>query len=185
VRHGLGGIGDISGSPGESRGAAALLLTPVAVADRAISGALASLVQFHLSLMVEVLWDATRRGTGRTASGASLAVGEDAHFSPADLVSLAAASCLMKTFLGLVESTALPVLSYLSTAELAEDPGRIGPAHVRVRAFITTTSEDHRRSLEALVARARALSPIGCLLGDRLDLVTEFHVLSGTAPRTS
>lgn len=129
--------------------------------------------------MVELVWDATRRGTAQTASGASLAVGEDARFSPGDLVSLAAASCLMKSFLALADASAVPLLSYLSTAELADELGPGRPARVHVRAYITTTSEDHRRQLEALVARARAASPIGCLLGDRLDLVSEFHVLSG------
>jgi organic hydroperoxide reductase OsmC/OhrA len=131
--------------------------------------------------MVELVWDATRRGTGRAASGASLAVGEDAHFSPADLVSLAAASCLMKTFLGLAEAAHVPLLSYLSTAELAEDKGPGGRSQVRVRAYITTTSEEHRRQLDTLVAQAHAASPICCLLGDRVDVVAEFHVFLGSA----
>lgn len=131
--------------------------------------------------MVELVWDATRRGTGRTASGASLAVGEDAHFSPADLVSLAAASCLMKTFLGLVEAANVPLLSYLSTADLTDDTSPGGRSRVHVRAFITTTSEDYRRQLETLVAQAHAASPIGCLLGDRLEVVAEFLVFPGSA----
>jgi organic hydroperoxide reductase OsmC/OhrA len=133
------------------------------------------------SKMVELVWDASRRGTGRTASGASLAVGEDAHFSPADLVSLSAASCLMETFLGLAEAAKIPLLSYLSTAELEDDKAPNGRSRVRVRAYITTTSEDHRRQLEALVAQAHAASPIGCLLGDRLDVGAEFHVFRSPA----
>lgn len=135
--------------------------------------------------MVELVWDATRRGTGRTASGASLAVGADAHFSPADLVCLAAASCLMQTFLGLVEAAHVPLLSYLSTAELAEDAGPGGPGRVHVRTYLTTTSEEHRRQLEALVTRAHAASPICSLLGDRLDVSAEFHVLAARAPGAS
>jgi len=130
--------------------------------------------------MVEMVWDAERHGTGRTASGASLAIGDEAHFSPDDLVCLAAASCLMKTLLGMAEDEGVPLLSYLSTAELIRDAAESGSGRVRIRAYVSTDTDDDRRRLEALSERARTGSPIACLLGDRVEVVADVRVLEAT-----
>jgi organic hydroperoxide reductase OsmC/OhrA len=134
--------------------------------------------------MVELVWDERRRGTGQSASGVSLTVGENAHFSAGDLLSLGAAACLMDTFLALAEAARLPVLSYLSTAELVHDSDSSQPAHVRVRVYVATTSEAYRRQLEVLLTRARVASATGCLLGERLVVAGNCHVLADRAQAT-
>jgi organic hydroperoxide reductase OsmC/OhrA len=132
--------------------------------------------------MIELVWDARQQGTGRGTSGASLRVGADTHFSPEDLLGLAAAGCLMKTFLTLAEEAALPFLSYLSTAELVpgEQPDR--PLRMCVRTYVTAANEADRRRLERVVARARRDSPIASLLGDRVEIISECSVLAGASP---
>ena len=66
--------------------------------------------------MIELVWDEERRGTGTTASGASLDVGDAAEWSPVDLLALAAAGCVMRTFLQVAAEEHVPVLGYLSTS---------------------------------------------------------------------
>ena len=132
--------------------------------------------------MIELVWDARRQGTGRNTSGASLAVGDEAHFSPDDLVSLAAASCLMKSFLTLAAENKLPLLSYLSTSEVVHDDDARVPSRVRVRAYVVAANDTDRAGLEALVARAKAQSPVSRLLGDRVEVTFDVRVLSGAPP---
>ena len=131
--------------------------------------------------MIELVWDARREGTGRGASGAALRVGADTHFSPEDLLGLAAAGCLMKTFLTLAEEAALPLLSYLSTAELIQGEAPLRSPHIRVRTYVTAANEVDRQRLEALAKRATSTSPIACLLGDRVEVVPEVRVLAGAS----
>jgi organic hydroperoxide reductase OsmC/OhrA len=128
--------------------------------------------------MVELVWDARRQGTGRGSSGASLRVGVETHFSPEDLLGLAAAGCLMTTFIALAEGASAPLLSYLSTAEVVPGDPPDGPPRVRVRAYVTAATEDDRQRLEGLVERTKKSSPIACLLGDRVEVIPEFRVLA-------
>lgn len=132
--------------------------------------------------MVELVWDARQQGTGRGSSGTSLRVGAETHFSPEDLLGLAAAGCLMTTFLTLAEEASVPLLSYLSTAELVAGSVPGAPSRVRVRAYVTAATEADRERLERLVERTKAKSPIACLLGDRVEVLPEFRVLMAPSP---
>ena len=129
--------------------------------------------------MVELVWDAHRQGTGRAPSGASVHVGHDTHFTPEDLVGIAAASGLMTALLESADAAGVPVLSYLSTAEVVAGDRFEPRGHLRVRAFVTAANPADRARLEGLLELAKVKSPIACLLGDRLDFTLEARVLAG------
>ena len=63
--------------------------------------------------MIELVWDADRSGTCMSSDGASLTAGDLAAWSPDDLLAMAAASCLMRTFLQIAAEEHVPVLGTL------------------------------------------------------------------------
>src|SRR4029453_13338898 len=66
--------------------------------------------------MIELVWDADRSGTCMSSDGASLTAGDLAAWSPDDLLTMAAASCLMRTFLQIAAKEHVPVLGYVASA---------------------------------------------------------------------
>lgn len=131
--------------------------------------------------MVELVWDAEHIGTAVTSSGASAKVGDRAPFSPEDLVAMAAASCLMRSFLQLAEQVRLPILSYASTARLESGPGPT-PPRVAVHVFVVASSCTDEQTLRDLCQASAAASPIAQLLGNRVTLTCDVRVLCREQP---
>ena len=122
--------------------------------------------------VIELVWDAERRGTALAPSGAIATVGEHAPFAPEDLLGMSVASCLMRTFLRLAEQADLKVESYAATARL-EATGPSGIAQgVTVHAHVVARRHTEREIVELLRASAR-LSPMAQQLRYVLQLTTE------------
>lgn len=130
--------------------------------------------------MIELVWDAGRLGTATAPSGMSVTVGEQAHFSPDDLLAMAAAGCLMRTFLRLAENAHLTVLSYAANAR-AEPACQSGAdPHVTVHAYVVAPSRADEAALAKLCDESARNSPIVKLLGDRVTVTSEVRVLCET-----
>ncbi len=128
--------------------------------------------------MIELVWDTARLGTATSPSGMTVTVGEEAHFSPDDLLALAAASCLMRTFLRLAEEDHAPILSYAATADAAPACESRAEAHVTVHAYLVTPSGGDADDLQVRFDRSVRVSPIARLLGDHVTVTSEMRVLS-------
>lgn len=125
--------------------------------------------------MIELIWDAERSGTAITPSGAQVRVGDEATFSPDDLLAMSASACLMRTFLGLATREQVPVLSYASTAALEAVAG--GPKRLALRAYVMASSSADRSRLLALFDEARQRSSICGLLGASVSCVADVRLL--------
>jgi len=127
--------------------------------------------------MIELVWDADRLGTATAPSGATMTVGEHAHFSPDDLLAMAAASCLMRTFLRLADEGAARILSYAATAQAAPACASDAAPHVTIHAYLVAPAGTDTRDLEDRFRRSTQVSPITRLLGDRVTATAEVRVL--------
>jgi organic hydroperoxide reductase OsmC/OhrA len=125
--------------------------------------------------MIELIWDAERSGTAVAPSGATARIGDEASFTPDDLVAMAASACLMRTFLALAARHDVPVLSYTSTAEMV--PSARGGSQVAVRAFVVAPDSVPKRQVLRLLARAKRASPLCGLLGDRLRCEADIRAI--------
>jgi organic hydroperoxide reductase OsmC/OhrA len=131
--------------------------------------------------MVELVWDVGRAGTATAPSGASTTVGEDASFSPDDLLAMAAAGCHMRTFLRLAGEAGVPVLSYAAAAQV-EPGGAPAALHVRIRAYVVAPGSASEAQLADLLDRAARMSPVSQALGDRIRFQSDIRVLAGPCP---
>jgi organic hydroperoxide reductase OsmC/OhrA len=131
--------------------------------------------------MVELVWDVSRVGTATAPSGASTTVGDDASFSPGDLLAMAAAGCHMRTFLQLAGEAHVPVLSYAAAAEV-EPGGPASASRVHVRAYVVAPGSVTEARVAELLDRASRTSPISQALGDRIRFQSDIRVLAGAYP---
>jgi len=130
--------------------------------------------------MVELVWDLSRVGTATAPSGASTTVGDDASFSPTDLLAMAAAGCHMRTFLRLAGDAHVPVLSYAATAHV--DAAGPGPPCVHVRAYVVAPEGVTEARVADLLDRASRTSPVSQTLGNRVRVQADVRVLGGSCP---
>ena len=127
--------------------------------------------------MIELVWDAGRFGTATAPSGMQVTVGEDAHFTPDDLLALATSSCLMRTFLRLTEAEQPPILSFAATArhtpacETGVTPG------ITIHAYLVVSAEADTAAVRDRFNRSVRASPIAQLLGHRLSVTSDVRVL--------
>jgi len=128
--------------------------------------------------MIELIWDADCLGTITMPSGTSIAAGDRGGSDPNDLVAAAAASCVMRSFLGLASERHVSILSYAATAEV-ERPGARRRPRVRVRAYLTTSEGADKRVIASLCEQAVSRSPIAQLLDDRMRVEFDVRVLHG------
>jgi uncharacterized OsmC-like protein len=120
--------------------------------------------------MIELVWDDERRGSGTSASGSSLDVGDAAEWSPTDLPALAVASCLMRTFLRVAAEEHVPVLGYVSTASV--EPRSDGPS-VLVLPCIVVPEAVTAPAVLGLMHEAMARSPVVRTMAHRLSVQPE------------
>ena len=130
--------------------------------------------------MIELVWDAERTGTAVAASGASTRVGDEATFSPGDMMAMGASSCLMRTFLDLAARAHVRVLSYASTAELESPPS--GPPLLSVHAYLVASSDADRARLLELFADAQRQSSVCRLLDHRLSCTVDIQMIPAARP---
>jgi organic hydroperoxide reductase OsmC/OhrA len=126
--------------------------------------------------MIELVWDLDRRGTAASSSGASVCVGEDAAFTPEDLVAAAAATCVMRTFMQLAAEGSVPVLSYTAVAHVESGRGPIRP-HVFVRECVLAPDDAQASRVIRLCEQAARVAPVAQLLGDRLTVQADVRIL--------
>jgi organic hydroperoxide reductase OsmC/OhrA len=103
-------------------------------------------------------------------------VGDDASFSPDDLLAMAVSACLMRTFLGLAEAAQVSVPSYTSTATLE---GAADLPRVVLHSYLVTPSAAEGDRLRSLFEQARRSSPICGILGDRVACEAHVQVVAG------
>lgn len=127
--------------------------------------------------MVELVWDVSRVGTATAPSGVSATVGDDAAYSPDDLLAMAAAGCHMRTFLRLADDARMPVSSYAATAHV--DAGGASAPRVHVRAYVVLPGDVRESQAAALLEQAARISPVSRALGDRVRFQSEIRVLRG------
>ena len=126
--------------------------------------------------MIQLIWDDHRRGTATAPSCRSVTVGEGANFSPEDLLAMAGASCLMRTFLQLTEEAGIPILGFTATASLdSADVAR--PSRVHVQSYVVAPQEACGEDLDQLFTAAVRTSPIARLLENRLAVTSEIRIL--------
>ena len=128
--------------------------------------------------MIELVWDEERRGTGTTASGASLDVGDAAEWSPVDLLALSVAGCVMRTFLQVAAEEHVPVLGYVSTS--AVEPSDEAPSILVVPCIVVPTAVA-KVAVPVLMQQAVERSPVARLLADRLTVKPDVHQVASAA----
>ena len=127
--------------------------------------------------MIELLWDEGRFGTATAPSGLQVTVGEGAQFTPDDLLALATASCLMRTFLRLTETETPPVLSFAATARAAPACEAGAAAGVTVHVYLVVSATTDTAAVQNRLARSVHASPIVQLLGPRFAVTSEVRVV--------
>jgi hypothetical protein len=128
--------------------------------------------------MIELVWDSGRLGTATAPSGASATVGDRADYDPDDLLGMAAASSVMRTFLELAEPRDLPILSYAATAYV-ESPANGRKPCVHVCSFVVASDTVKQSDVLRVLEIAVATSSICRMLGDRIAHSSEIRCLSG------
>lgn len=128
--------------------------------------------------MIELVWDAKRLGTATAPSGASVTVGDCADFAPEDLLAMAAAGSVMRTFLELAERREVPILSYAATAHVEPASEGLRP-RVAVRSFVVASEDVQRSDIMRLLEEATAASPVCRMLGDRVTHWLDIQCLCG------
>lgn len=134
--------------------------------------------------MIELVWDQQQAGTATAPSGRSLAVGEEAEFSPAELLATSVASCLMCACVKLAGEAGVDLLSFTATAQLNTDVTLTAP-RIDVRARMVTTDEVPEARMLSLWNVALRESPVALLLGERLHAEIEVTRLSSATPGRS
>jgi organic hydroperoxide reductase OsmC/OhrA len=115
--------------------------------------------------MIELIWDARTHGTAVAPSGTTVTVGDEGQLSPEDLLCMAAAGCLMRTFLERATEADVPVLGYVSTARAEPvDDGM----QVHVRSYVIAPAWVPADTVGGLCAEAERQSPVARALGARL-----------------
>jgi uncharacterized OsmC-like protein len=130
--------------------------------------------------MVELVWNSERSATALTSSGTLTEVGSPGAFVPEDLVCMAAASCLMRTFLALAKNVSLSILSYASTARVQSASAAARP-RVFVNVYIAVSTSVDASVAHRLCRASADASTVAQLLGDRLTVACDVRVVSGTA----
>ncbi len=128
----------------------------------------------------EIVWDTGLTGTGVTDTGVELSVGEEGDCSPAHLLSLAAESCFMSTYLRVAEQTGLTVLGYVSTAwtQVPSDPK--AATLVTVCPCIVVATEEDAVNARRVRDEALLRSPVCRALGDRLTVEATVNIITPT-----
>jgi uncharacterized OsmC-like protein len=128
--------------------------------------------------VIELVWDEERRGTGSSASGVSLGVGDAAEWSPTDLLALAVAGCVMRTFLRVAGEEHVPILGYVSTALV--EPSAGGPSVLVLPCVVVPTAVSTRAVL-GLMQQAVMRSPVAQTLAGRLIVRPEVRPVAPAA----
>lgn len=128
--------------------------------------------------MVELVWDASERGTARTSFG-TLDVGDPAGHDPRELFEAAIAGCMMQALLAAASAARIPILGYVSCAKL--DERSTGIPCVRLRGCVAGPETVSEAELSRVTDEARQASPLARLLGDRLEIEWDLRVLVGAA----
>ena len=129
--------------------------------------------------MIQLVWDAERLGTATASSGASASVGELAHFTPDDLLAMAIATCVMRTFLRLAADAKAAILGYAATASADASCEPDGEPHVIVHSYVVAPSSSDARALAELAAQSARTSPIARVMGKRVTVTAEVRLLTG------
>jgi uncharacterized OsmC-like protein len=126
--------------------------------------------------MIELVWDAGRFGTATTPSGSTAIIGEDADFSPDDLLAMSAAACLMRTFLRMAAEAGVPVLSFIVTGRV--EPAPEGP-RVALRSFVAEPAGTTDGRALQLLSDAVLGSPVCRMLGGHVIHTPVIQMLCG------
>ncbi|MGE5833539.1 MAG: OsmC family protein [Acidobacteriota bacterium] len=131
--------------------------------------------------MIELIWDAASTGTATTSAGASITIGDAADFSPEDLVAVAAAGCLMRTFLKLADAAGVPVFGYAAVSQV-ESSGSASSSHVLVRCSVVSSGDISEAQLRRLLQEATDASPVCRMLAGRVVCHADVRCLCGECP---
>jgi len=129
----------------------------------------------------EIVWDNGESGTAVTEAGASLTVGPGSEWAAEHLLTLAAATCLMTTFLHLAAEEGLQVLGYVSSGRLEVPPDPEEVPRVVLAPCIVIARNDDTHAARRLCHQGRRQSPVCRTLGRRLHLAPTFTVISSEA----
>jgi organic hydroperoxide reductase OsmC/OhrA len=124
--------------------------------------------------MIELVWDNDRSGTCVSSDGACLTAGDLAAWSPDDLLAMAAASCLMRTFLQIAAKEHVPVLGYVASASTNTSDSGVA---VHVESCVVVDGECDQQRASDMLQRARGTSVVGRALGNRLTVHAAVRVL--------
>jgi organic hydroperoxide reductase OsmC/OhrA len=127
--------------------------------------------------VIELIWDKDASATVTGPSGASMTVGETSDFSPEDLTAVAAAACLMRTFLARARSRGESVLSYASTADV--DVTRPGIPRIVIRCYVVTTEGGAPSEIEAMLRESLRLSPVCRMMEGSVECDADVRRLCG------
>lgn len=130
--------------------------------------------------MIELIWDAASVGTATTTAGASITIGDAADFAPEDLVAVAAAASLMRTFLKLADAAGVPVFSYAAASHV-ESSGSAS-SHVLVRCSVVSSGDVSEAELRRLLQEATDASPVCRMLAGRVVCQADVRCLCGACP---
>jgi organic hydroperoxide reductase OsmC/OhrA len=117
--------------------------------------------------MIELVWDNDRSGTCVSSDGACLTAGDLAAWSPDDLLAMAAASCLMRTFLRMAAEEHVPVLGYVASAGTTTSENSVA---VHVEGCVVVDGDCDQQRAYDLLQRAKGTSVVGRTLGNRLTV---------------
>ena len=129
----------------------------------------------------EIVWDNGESGTAVTEGGASLNVGPGSEWAAEHLLALAAATCLMTTFLHLAAEEGLQVLGYVSSGSLEVPPDPDQVPRVVLAPCIVIARDDDADAARRLCLRGQRESPVCRTLGRCLYLAPTFKVISPQA----
>lgn len=118
--------------------------------------------------MVDLVWDQERTCTCTSSGGGTMTIGEANSWPPEDLLAGAAASCLMRTFLGLAGADGVEVLGYVASAHASAPEG--GVLALEIQTCVVVKQGVDLNRVHALGGRAKETSPVARALGDRLTL---------------
>ncbi len=130
--------------------------------------------------MIELVWDQDRSGTGTSAAGRELEIGDGTLWPPEDLLALAVASCLMRTLVRLADADGVDVLGYVASARAEPSPAT-GVLVVELQTCVVARS-DGVEQIRTLCVRAREVCPIAHMLGDHLTVTTSVRVVEPGLP---
>jgi len=129
--------------------------------------------------MVELVWNAERSATVLTSSGAVTELGSPGAPTPEDLLCMAAAGCLMRSFFELAENVTLSILSYASTTRVQSASADARP-RVMVNVYLGVATGIDASVAERLCSACADASIVARLLGDRLTVACDIRVVADT-----